>query len=131
MDFYRLYPGCNEAQLIADAEFIGNRMYLDFDPCEVCEKKTLFLYRREVNLDEYFLTRFDPSFAQWRFIRNTRENYYFSLLNPEQHPARHYVTREFLTPRILTISIDDFDQYLLDADTDLDSLHEFQCRCIL
>ena len=129
MDLFRLYPGCNEAQLIEDAEFIGDRMYLDIAFCEVCQKEVLFLYRREVDLDEYFLTRFDPSFAQWRFIRNTRENFYFKLLNPDQHPARHYVTRKFLTERILTIPNDDFHQYLFNADMDMDSLLELQCNC--
>ena len=127
MDYARTYPGCDVDQLLEDAKLIGNRMHLELDFCEVCEEQTMVLSRQEVFLDEYFLTRFDPSYAEWRLIRKTRENFYFKLLNAEQYAARHYVTGKFLTERIMVVDKEWFSALMFDSMLEMKNVDWVKC----
>ena len=77
----------NTPEFMEDALVELERMYIEYEKCSVCHSWNWFLYREEVFIDPALIPTHDPSEAKWRFIRETRETWYFQLLDAHRYPA--------------------------------------------
>ena len=100
----------NAPHFPADLPVQLERLHIESGKCRVCQSWNLFLIREELFVDpalhpRYDMTRHDPAYAKWRFIRKTRETWYFQLLDEHVYSDEQGVA-DIRTPVTMPVPTD-------------------------